>query len=275
MTTLSDNKSRHNHKPEVNTTPPSYDHETMLQQSIEMINRIPFYEEVGLYYPNDKPNFKRPIIFVGPKMIGQRELIERMIANNTSRFSSPISHTTRNKLSHERDGFDFHFVSRASFESLIKAGKFIECGQFQGQYYGTTFDALERIVNSGKTCVHLISIPSIFNFHHGLAGCKLKPFLVFVKPQYSNEPIRLRKHIANSIGTRNDNQRNSVSPNDLDGSVNSIMAEVNLVEQHLLAYFDLVMNVTSDIEHAYRELLLELDKIEREPQWIPKFWCNK
>lgn len=49
------------------------------------------------------------------------------------------------------------------------------------------------------------------------------------------------------------------------------MAEVELVETHYLPYFDLVLTV-SDIERAYKYLLDEIDKIEREPSWIPMFW---
>lgn len=52
------------------------------------------------------------------------------------------------------------------------------------------------------------------------------------------------------------------------------MAEVQIIETHYLPYFDLVITV-SDVERAYKELLFEIDKIEKEPQWIPMFWQDK
>ena len=108
---------------------------------------IPYYEEVCTYYPSKQR--KRPIILVGPKMIGQREIVSKLLQDPT-RFASAISHTSKPMEPHERDGVDFHFVSRAQFERDIKAGKFIECGQYQNQYYGTSLEAMLEVVKSKK-----------------------------------------------------------------------------------------------------------------------------
>lgn len=252
--------------------------------SNSLIDQIPYYEQVELFYPRQvKGKLKRPIIFVGPKMIGQRDLINKLISLHPQRFASPISHTTRQRLPQERDGIDFHFVTRESFELLMEQGKFIECGQFQGQYYGTSFDSISRLVNSGKTCLHLISIPSIFNFHHGKAGCELKPFLVFVKPKCCNDIVELRQLIAmhasnfaatSTTTTNRKQQQQQIDNLELDSSARAIMEEIELVEAHLLAYFDLVIDITPDIDRIQAELILELNKIQDEPQWIPKFWTT-
>lgn len=108
---------------------------------------IPFYEEVHPCYPNVYR--KRPIILVGPKMIGQREIVTKLL-QDTDRFASAISHTSRPRQERERNGVDFHFVSRAQFEADIEAGKFIECGQYQNQYYGTSIEAMKEVVMSKK-----------------------------------------------------------------------------------------------------------------------------
>lgn len=108
---------------------------------------ITYYEEVSTYYP-DKLR-KRPIILVGPKMIGQREIWTKLL-KDTNRFSSAVSHTSRPIQPHEENGVDFHFVSRNQFEADIKDGKFIEYGQYQNQYYGTSLEAIRTIVKSKK-----------------------------------------------------------------------------------------------------------------------------
>lgn len=110
-------------------------------------DEIPYYEEVCLYYPIKYR--KRPIILVGPKMIGQREIVAKLL-QDSNRFASAISHTSKPMQEHERNGVDFHFVTRAQFEADIKAGKFIECGQYQNQYYGTSLDAMKEVVRSKK-----------------------------------------------------------------------------------------------------------------------------
>lgn len=192
-------------------------------------------------------------------MIGQREIVAKLL-QDTNRFASAISHTSKPIQEHERNGVDFHYVSRAQFEADIKAGKFIECGQYQNQYYGTSLEAIKEVVRSKKTCIHLVNTPSIFNFRQGRAGSELKPFFVFVKPDDSH-PEKL-KNIVSAYSQPKSN---------LEENIKAIMAEVQLIETHYLPYFDLVITV-SDVERAYQELLCEIEKIESEPQWIPMFW---
>lgn len=220
-------------------------------------DEIPYYEEVFLYYPSKSE--KRPIILVGPKMIGQREIVAKLL-QDPIRFASAISHTSKPMQEHERNGVDFHFVTKSKFEEDIKLGKFIECGQYQNQYYGTSLEAMKEVVKSKKTCIHLVNTTSIFNFRQGRAGAELKPFFVFVKPDDSH-PEKLR----NIVSTF------SQSKSNIEENIRAIISEVQMIEAHYLPYFDLVITV-SDVERAYQELLLEIDRIETEPQWIPLFW---
>lgn len=216
-----------------------------------------YYEEVSLYYPIKYR--KRPIILVGPKMIGQREIVAKLL-QDTTRFASAISHTSKPRQDHERNGVDFHFVTRAQFEADMKAGKFIECGQYQNQYYGTSFEAMKEVVRSKKTCIHLVNTPSIFNFRQGRAGSELKPFFVFIKP-CDDHPEKLRNLVSQF----------SPPKSNIEENIKAILAEVQTIEEHYLPYLDLVIPV-SDVERAYQDLLMEITKIETEQHWIPSFW---
>lgn len=51
------------------------------------------------------------------------------------------------------NGADYHFISRSQFEADIVAGKFVEHGEYEKNYYGTSLDAIRSVVNSGKICV--------------------------------------------------------------------------------------------------------------------------
>ena len=48
--------------------------------------------------------------------------------------------TSRAKESGEIDGSDYHFISRTIFESEASTGKFLEHGEYDKQYYGTSLD---------------------------------------------------------------------------------------------------------------------------------------
>lgn len=76
------------------------------------------------------------------------------------------------------DGQDYFFISRAQFEEDILQRKFVEHGEFEKAYYGTSLQSIRAIVNAGKICVlnlHALSLKILKN-------SDLKPFVVFVAP---------------------------------------------------------------------------------------------
>lgn len=86
------------------------------------------------------------------------------------------------------DGQDYHFISRAQFEEDILQRKFVEHGEFEKAYYGTSLGAIRAIVSLGKICVlnlHALSLKILKN-------SDLKPFVVFIAPP-SLEKLRQKK----------------------------------------------------------------------------------
>lgn len=51
------------------------------------------------------------------------------------------------------NGVDYFFISRTQFEADILAGRFVEHGEYQKSYYGTSLDAIRSVIDAGKTCV--------------------------------------------------------------------------------------------------------------------------
>jgi guanylate kinase len=51
------------------------------------------------------------------------------------RFS--VSYTTRPPRGHEREGVDYHFISRDEFQVRVDKGEFLEWADVFGNYYGT------------------------------------------------------------------------------------------------------------------------------------------
>jgi MAGUK p55 subfamily protein 5 len=86
------------------------------------------------------------------------------------------------------DGQDYHFISRAQFESDIVARKFVEHGEYERAYYGTSLDAIRSVVDSGKICVLNLHPQSL----KILRTSDLKPYVVFVAPP-SLEKLRQKK----------------------------------------------------------------------------------
>jgi guanylate kinase len=48
--------------------------------------------------------------------------------------------TSRTRENGEIDGSDYHFISRTQFETEAANGKFLEHGEYDKQFYGTSLD---------------------------------------------------------------------------------------------------------------------------------------
>lgn len=109
------------------------------------------YEQVCLYKP--PPMRKRPIVLIGPHSIGRHELRKRLMQSNPSLFEVAVPHTTRAPRRDEVDGKDYHFLPRHIFEADIKQGRFIEYGEYERNLYGTSHEAIRRVIDNSKICV--------------------------------------------------------------------------------------------------------------------------
>nr|XP_045610330.1 uncharacterized protein LOC123765695 isoform X4 [Procambarus clarkii] len=207
------------------------------------------YEDVALYYP--RANRKRPIVLIGPPNIGRHELRQKLMEDR-ERFAAAIPHTSRTRRETELDGQDYHFISRTQFESDILARKFVEHGEYEKAYYGTSLMAIRAVVNSGKICVlnlHPLSLKI-------LKSSDLKPFVVFVAPP-SLEKLRQKK------------QR--LGEPVKDEELKETIEKAREMEEQYGHYFDLII-INQDVDRAYHQLLHEINMLEREPQWVPATW---
>ncbi len=92
------------------------------------------------------------IIFSAPSGCGKDTLLRELFDRDTNgEFALSCSMTTRSPRNEEKDGVDYHFVTRDYFEELISQDKLIEFAEYNGNYYGTPKDPVEQWLNEGKT----------------------------------------------------------------------------------------------------------------------------
>ncbi len=68
------------------------------------------------------------------------------------------SYTSRPKRPNERDGVDYNFVSRDTFEAMIARGEFLEWADVFGNLYGTSAADTETLQASGQDVVLVIDV---------------------------------------------------------------------------------------------------------------------
>lgn len=214
-------------------------------------DQILTYEEVRLYYP--RAHQKRPLVLIGPQKVGRHELRQRLM-EDTNRFAAAVPHTSRTKKDSEVNGVDYFFISRTQFEADILAGRFVEHGEYQKSYYGTSLDAIRSVIESGKTCVLNLHPQSL----KILKKSDLMPYVVFIAPP-SLEKLRLNC-LKMDMPVKDD-------------ELKDIIEKAREMEEFYGHYFDLVL-INVDLEKTFSELLHEISVIEREPQWVPATWIK-
>lgn len=147
------------------------------------------YEEVRPYKP--PINRKRPIVLIGPHSIGRHELRKRLMQSNPSLFEVAVPHTTRLPRRDEIDGKDYHFLPRHIFEADIKQGRFIEYGEYEKNLYGTSSEAIRKVIENSKICV-LNLYPQALKT---LRNSDLMPYVIYVGPPNLNKLKELKNKL--------------------------------------------------------------------------------
>ncbi|KAF9980404.1 hypothetical protein BGZ65_005145, partial [Modicella reniformis] len=97
--------------------------------------------------------------------------------------------TTRKPRPGEKDGVDYHFVSKEEMQELIARNRFLEHAIFSGNQYGTSKDALQDVANSGKVCILDIDLQGVRRVRES----GLQARYIFIRPKcFSTLEERLR-----------------------------------------------------------------------------------
>lgn len=64
-----------------------------------------------------------------------------------------VSYTTRQPRSGEADGVDYHFVDKAQFMHMLRAGDFLESAEVYGERYGTSQTLVDTALQAGDDLV--------------------------------------------------------------------------------------------------------------------------
>jgi len=97
------------------------------------------------------------LILSGPSGAGKSTII-RKAASRIEPYYFSISSTTRAPREGERDGVEYHFVTREAFEAGIEAGEFLEYAEVHGNYYGTSLIPVKQALGEGKLVIFDIDV---------------------------------------------------------------------------------------------------------------------
>lgn len=88
-------------------------------------------------------------IISAPSGAGKTTLSRAILKRFTDMLYS-VSYTTRSPRKGEKDGVDYHFISKEAFKKDIKTGRWSEWAEVYGNYYGTSAEFIEKGLSSGR-----------------------------------------------------------------------------------------------------------------------------
>ena len=91
-------------------------------------------------------------VVAAPSGAGKSSLVKALLELD-SIVKPSISHTTRAPRGQEKDGREYFFVSNEEFESMVKANGFVEWAEVHGHRYGTSRQAIARLMDQGSDVV--------------------------------------------------------------------------------------------------------------------------
>uniref|UniRef100_A0A671SF40 MAGUK p55 subfamily member 3-like n=1 Tax=Sinocyclocheilus anshuiensis TaxID=1608454 RepID=A0A671SF40_9TELE len=204
------------------------------------------YEEVTRYQqkPNERP---RLVVLIGSLGARINELKQKVIAENPHRYAVAVPHTTRPKKSHEKEGVEYHFVTKQKFDADAENNKFIEYGEYKENLYGTSIEAIRSVQAKNKMCLVDVQPEAL----KALRTAEFKPYVIFVKPRI---PESCRRRSAEE-----DLQEMRLSAQQIDQQYGHQVDQVLIKE---------------DTASACAELRSILERLERETFWVPVSWVK-
>ncbi len=128
--------------------------------------------------------FKKIIVITAPSGAGKTSITHKLMqAFPVLSFS--VSCATRQPRANEKDGKDYYFISEEEFKTRIKQKDFAEWEMvYEGKYYGTLKEELERIWLAGKVPVLDIDVKGAI---HVQQQYPVNTLSIFIEPPSISE----------------------------------------------------------------------------------------
>nr|XP_005301999.1 MAGUK p55 subfamily member 2 isoform X1 [Chrysemys picta bellii] len=212
------------------------------------------YEEVARM-----PPFRRKtLVLIGAQGVGRRSLKNKLIMSDQARYGTTIPYTSRKPKDQERIGQVYCFVSRGEMEADIKAGRYLEHGEYEGNLYGTKIDSIHEVVESGKMCILDVNPQAV----KVLRTAEFVPYVVFIEaPDYETLRAMNKAALESGVATK------QLTDADLKRTVD----ESCRIQRGYGHYFDLSL-VNDNLEWTFQQLQEALERLRAEPQWVPVSW---
>jgi guanylate kinase len=138
----------------------------------------------------------RPLLVVlsGPSGVGKDAVLARMRRLGRP-FHYVVTATTRPKRAGEKNGVDYHFLSRKEFQQMIDKHQFLEWANVYGNYYGVPKDEITSALSKGVDVIVKVDVQGAATIKGILPQAV---FIFLIPPSVEELEKRLRKRHSES-----------------------------------------------------------------------------
>ena len=151
------------------------------------------------------------VVISGPSGAGKTSVCRVLKENAEVEFS--VSATTRRMREGERDGVDYHFLTREVFEQRLSEDQFLEHAEYNGNLYGTPRWPMDDALARGKTFLVEIEVDGTRQLRRrGVEGLYL-----FIEPPSIDE-LRQRLERRGTNGAEEIAQRVAIAEQEIEAA---------------------------------------------------------
>ena len=189
------------------------------------------------------------IVLSGPSGVGKDAILSRLKATEKQvRFITTL--TTRARRPKEVDGVDYTFVSKETFENLLKKNELLESARVYGNWYGVPKQPVRDALNQGQDVIVKVDVQGAATIK------KLVPeavFIFLVPPSLKELENRLKR-------------RYTEKPHELEIRLQTAPDELKEVSKFDYA----VLNDNDRLDHAIEKIkaIITAEKCRVNPRHI-------
>jgi len=125
---------------------------------------------------------KKLFIITGPSAVGKTS-IAKLVLKKTKNLIRSLTFTSREIRKGEKNGQDYHFISKKEFQKKIRKSDFLEYANNYGNFYGTDKKEITNLLKQGKNVLVVIDIKGAISIKKKMA----QAIAIFILPESTKQ----------------------------------------------------------------------------------------